>query len=176
MKSHDGTSGRVLITEGGGVADFGGAGTCEVRNPRVVGVSHVPSRSFLVVNPRRIRVFNDVVRDVRPQLSLLSGAVGDSRHHLGRLHVAGHRHLVGFPLHIYLRNSPHSFHWFLHFSLASFAVHLHFHLHRLMKIKLIKMEKKKKKKQIETTTRSVIWSWSSQEDQVMKEIMKNSWV
>jgi len=67
LTSHNDTCGGVVVAEGGGVPDLGGAGTCEVSETRVnVGVSHVPRGRFLVVDTGRVRVRNDVVRDVGP--------------------------------------------------------------------------------------------------------------
>jgi len=130
--SHNNTSGGVLVAEGGGVADFGGAGTCEMGIVRIIGVSHVTGGGFLIVHPGCVGVRNDVVGDVWPELCFLAGAVSYAGHHLRGLHVAHHRDFVGLPIHIHLVHAFHPLHRFPHFPLTPFAVHLHFHLHRLI--------------------------------------------
>ncbi|WVZ18044.1 hypothetical protein V8G54_005366 [Vigna mungo] len=99
---------------------------------RGIGVSHVAGGGFLIVHPGCVGVLNDVVGDVWPELCFLTCAVSDAGHHLRGLHVTHHRHFVGLPIHVHLVHAFHPLHCFLHFPLASFAVHLHFHLHRLI--------------------------------------------
>ena len=99
--SHDGTCGRIFVAEGGGVTDFDGAGSCEVRRLSVAPVSNVASRGLIVVDAVGVGMVHLVVGDVRPQLGLLPGAVSHTRNDLFGVHIAGHLELVLLRRYIY---------------------------------------------------------------------------
>lgn len=130
---HDSTSRGIFVTKRRRITNFGGAGTCQLVDVRVVGLPHVSSRRFLVVDSRRVGVCDDVVGYVGPELGLLAGTVSDTRHHFGRLDVSNDGGFIGFPVDVDLLHSLHPFQCSLHFPLTSFAVDSNFQLHCLVK-------------------------------------------
>lgn len=136
--SHDDARIGVLVAESRGVLDLERAGTCQRGSLRVrQHVSHVPRRRLLIVSPGGVRMLDDVVRNVGPELGLLPRSMPDTMQHLVGVHVSNDGELALLRLHINLRYSFHALHSFLHPSLTPFAVHLHFYLHRLIPSKNI---------------------------------------
>lgn len=130
--SHNHASIGVFIAESRGGLHLERAGTCKRRSLRILqNIPHVSRWGLLIVRSRRVRVLNDVVWYVRPQISLFSRSMPDTMQHLVGVHISNDGELAQFRLHLHLRHSFHAFHSFLHSSLAPFAIHLHFYLHRL---------------------------------------------
>ena len=102
VTSHDGAGVGVFVAEGGGVPLLHGACPDERRLVGIVEhVAHVPRRRLLVVGPRRVGVRHHLVRHVRPRLRLLPRPPPQPLHHLRRLHLPRHRHLVLLRVHLH---------------------------------------------------------------------------
>lgn len=93
--SHDGTCIHVVVAEHGRNPLL--RVTCAAREG-IDRVADEPGGGPLVVHLRSIRIVDEVLRDIRPELSSLLHVL-DPLQHLVWIDIACHRHPVGLPAH-----------------------------------------------------------------------------